>query len=347
MRHRLTGFITVTAVAAAIAGCGSSASSSKSGTNAGAATASVSAASASAKGASLSMGHFLGAYMVDVAKREGIASNLHVQLATLASGSAALPLLGAGRMDGVTDLSFPPLVTAAANNVPLKIVWYAGVAPAGIYVKPQIQTANGLVGQNVAAPAGSIAEIALAEYLQQHGVKFSKINFVNLPPASIVASYKTGQIAGASIWTPVINGLQAAGAKQLMPEPESSFVVFNSDFVKTHPGAVQLYVCDIAKAQDLRRSDPSRVYADLAPAEGTSAAGVQAEMPTNPPSNQATPGFMGTPGQPPTTWVTALTDAGRAMAQLALLPSAPSAATFQSMFDPQFAQYVAAGKCPK
>ena len=70
-------------------------------------------------------------------------------------------------------------------------------------------------------------------------------------------------------------------------------------------------------------------------------------MPTNPPSNQATPTLMGSPGHPPANWVTSLVAAGRTMTQLKLIPTAPSTATVQAMFDPSFAQFVAAGKCPK
>jgi ABC-type nitrate/sulfonate/bicarbonate transport system substrate-binding protein len=285
--------------------------------------------------------------MVDVAQREGLTKNLHLRLATLASGSAALPLMLSGRMDGVTDIGVPPLVTAAASQVPLKIVWSAGEDPAGIYVKPNIQTAKQLAGQNLAAPAGSIAEISLAEYLNQQGVGFSNIHFVNLPPASIVASYKTGQIAGASIWTPVTTGLHAAGAKLLANQPETAFTVFSSRFVNQHPDAVQTYLCDIAQAQDVRRSSPSRVYTDLAPSQGTSAKGVEAEMPTNPPSDQTTADLMGTPGQPPATQVSQIVAAGQTMAKLNLIPNAPATSTVQAMFDPQFAQYIAAGKCAK
>jgi ABC-type nitrate/sulfonate/bicarbonate transport system substrate-binding protein len=345
MRNRMTGLITIAAVVLAIVGCGSSKSSGQSDakTTSSAAPAGV----ASAKGSSLVMGDFLGPYTVDVAKREGLLSNLHVKLADQASGAAALPLMLSGRMDGVTDIGVPPLVTAAAKNVPLKIVWYAGADPGGVYVKPSIQTAKGMAGQNIAAPTGSIAEISLAEYLQQEGVKFSQVKLVNLPPPSIVASYKTGQIAGASIWTPITTGLRAAGAKLMANQPETAFTVFTSAFIKAHASAVQLYLCDIAKAQDLRRSDAKRVYADLAPLEGASAAGVEAEMPTNPASNQATPDLMGTAGQPPAKWVTQLVAAGRTMTQLKLIPTAPSTAKIQSMFDPQFAQFIAAGKCPK
>lgn len=345
MRSRLTALITMTALGLAITGCGSSTSSNTGSAHAGASA--TPASVASAKGASLVMGDFLGPYTVDVAKQEGILSNLHVSLANQASGAAALPLMLSGRMDGVTDIGVPPLVTAAAKNVPLKIVWYAGSDPGGVYVKPSIQSAKALVGQNIATPTGSIAEISLAEYLQHQGVKFSQVKLVNLPPPSIVASYKTGQIAGASIWTPITTGLHAAGAKLMANQPETAFTVFTSSFVNAHPDAVQLYVCDIAKAQDLRRSDPKRVYKDLAPTEGASAATVEAEMPTNPSSNQYTPNLMGTTGQPPANWVSQIVAAGRTMTQLKLIPTAPTTAKIQSMFDPQFAQFVAAGKCPK
>jgi ABC-type nitrate/sulfonate/bicarbonate transport system substrate-binding protein len=344
MRKHVTALIAVTIGAAAIAGCGSSSSSTQTSKTSDSATTHTAAATT---GASVSMGHFLGPYMVDVAQRERLTTNLHLHLATLASGSAALPLMLSGRMDGVTDIGVPPLVTAAAEHVPLKIVWYAGDDPGGIYVKPQIQTAKQLAGQNLAAPAGSIAEISLAEYLNQQGVGFSNVHFVNLPPASIVASYKTGQITGASIWTPVTTGLHAAGAKLMANQPETAFTVFSSSFVSQHPGAVQSYLCDIAQAQNLRRSKPSRVYADLAPAEGTSAKGVEAEMPTNPPSDQTAANLMGTPGQPPANQVSQIVTAGQTMVKLGLIPKAPTAATVRAMFDPEFAQYISAGKCAK
>ena len=344
MRKRVTAITTMTVVAAIVAACGSSSSVSH---NSNTTHATPAAQTAATSGESVLMGHFLGPYMVDVAQREHLTTNLHLHLATLASGSAALPLMLSGRMDGVTDIGVPPLVTAAAQHVPLKIVWYSGNDPAGIYVKPQIKTAKQLAGQNLAAPAGSIAQIALAEYLNQQGVGFSNVHFVNLPPGSIVASYKTGQIAGASIWTPVTTGLHAAGAKLMANQPETAFTVFASSFVSKHPGAVQAYLCDIARAQDFRRSNPSRVYADLAPAEGTSAKGVEAEMPTNPPSNQTAADVMGTAGHPPAGQVSQIVEAGQTMTKLGLIPNAPSASTVRSMFDPQFAEYIAAGKCAK
>ena len=253
MRNRLVVVITAAAAAAGLAGCGSAGGSS---TSAPAATVKSAADVTAAKGTSVVMGHFLGPYMVDVAKRAGLLGNLHVTLSTLASGSAALPLMLSGRMAGVTDIGVPPLVTAAAKKMPLKIVWYAGSDPGGIYVKPSLQSPRSLIGQNLAAPAGSIAHIALAEYLEQHGVRFSQVKFVNLPPASIVASYKTGQIAGASIWTPVTTGLRSAGARLMASQPETAFTVFTAGFIRSHRAAVQLYLCDLAKAQDLRRATP-------------------------------------------------------------------------------------------
>jgi taurine transport system substrate-binding protein len=343
--HTARLLITLAALAAVVAGCGSGNDST---TSASQPSAAVTPASVkAARGATIQLGHFVGAYTVDVAQREGLLGNLNVKLAPLASGSAALPLMAAGRMDGVTDIGVPPLVTAAAKKVPIKMVWYAGSDPAGIYVKPGISGAADMAGKNITAPAGSIAQISLAQYLQDHGVAFSKVKFINLPPQSIVASYKTGQIAGASIWTPINAQLEAAGAKKLADQPETAFTVFTSSFIARHPAAVQLYVCNMAKAQDLRRANPDQVYSHLAPTVNLSASAVKAVMPTNPPSNQAVPGLMGTPGNPPAKWVKEITDAGRTMVGLKLIPTAPDATTVRSMFDARFAQYVAEGKCSK
>lgn len=329
-RYSLVGALMCAVVAGTVAGCGATAPK----------------AATVVPTTAFTWADFAGPFMIKAGIAEGYFRKLHVTFTTISTGPGALPLLENGTLAGIDDLGGPVPPIAASRGVGMKIVWVDGSDSEALVVKPSITTASELVGQKIAVPIGSVAQYLLDKYLSSHGVAASKVDLVNVPPASMPGAYKAGEIAGAWIWAPFWSAMEAEGAHAIGHAYSEDVVGVSSQFVAAHPAVVQAVVCAYYNTYKAYQHDPTATYTAIAKAANESVAVVKGLIPpvTIAPADQVTPRLLGT-SKTPSELATYLYDVGLWLAGNGSIPSAPSLRTMQKMFDPTFAENAISGKC--
>lgn len=261
------------------------------------------------------------------------------------TGGAALPLMQAGRLAGQAEVAPLPLALAINDNIAIKVVWVASKTYTDFVLKKGITSMSQLDGKSLGAPLGSLDEFLMKQYIVDHGGTLSKINFVNLNPADLVAAFKTGEIVGATWAPPAPTEMIADGGYLVNAFPVVVQSIFSAKFVAAHPAAVQLFVCDIAKAQQHFLADPSSVWGALSKALNEP----MAQMPTLFPEKFIAPANEATSpawSMSNATTLAASYAIGSQMAAAGLITTAPTMAQLRAQLDPTFALNAAQGKCP-
>jgi ABC-type nitrate/sulfonate/bicarbonate transport system substrate-binding protein len=184
----------------------------------------------------------------------------------------------------------------------------------------------------------------MTDYFAAHGVPQSKYHFVNLPPASLFAAFKTGEIDGTETDPPVSTQMLAAGGHLLKTNYIPAYVVFSTKFIAQQPGVVQTFVCDMAKAQQRFQTDPKATYATLGKALSISAAVAETTLPPSAmaPRDQASLPAWSLSSSAPVQNVRTI---AANMKSAGLIATVPSVQAVKSLFDSQFATGVVSGKC--
>jgi ABC-type nitrate/sulfonate/bicarbonate transport system substrate-binding protein len=123
----------------------------------------------------------------------------------------------------------------------------------------------------IGMPKGASVTMAIQAMARDHGVDFSKIQFVNLSPPDAVTALAKGDIDAMAAWAPwVFNAVKQAGGKvyftgnkSLIPGKEGQVdwlhvhagVVASGKMVKENPGALKAVLRALKKATDSINSD--------------------------------------------------------------------------------------------
>ena len=314
----------------AVAACGGGSAATRSAANTG-------------KNTAFTMGQFPGPFIMQAALDDNAFKNIDLKVTDLQSGPASLPLMVHGTLAGADGLSEPPVIIALNNDVPIKVVWATNSSPHYLLVRPGITSASQIRGKKIAAPAGSILQIQLEQFLAAHGMTINDIQYVNLTPQAIVSAYKTGAIDGGYLWQPYATTLQKDGATILDTSAGHSLDVFSAAFVQKNPQIVQRFVCDLAATQTAFLANPQATWTDLANKLDLDASTLPNLLPQS--AVYAPPDVASTVLSPNGQLVQEINGIAQAMSQLKQITSVPTAAQAQSLIDPTFAEAVAAGKC--
>jgi ABC-type nitrate/sulfonate/bicarbonate transport system substrate-binding protein len=275
----------------------------------------------------------------------GYFDNMKVNPIQELTGAASLPLMQSGRLAGQAEVAPLPLILALNEGISVKVVWVASKTYTDFALKKGITKMSQLDGKSLGAPLGSIDEFLMKQYIVDHGGNLSKINFVNLNPADLVAAYKTGQIVGATWAPPASTEMIADGGYLVNAFPVVVQSIFSGSFVAAHPAAVQAFVCDIANAQQHFIANPNTAWKALGKALGEPLSSMPSLFPADfiAPADEA--GNV-TWRMSNTSTLAATYAIGQQMAAAGLVTKAPTMAQVQAQLDPTFALKVAQGKCP-
>lgn len=262
------------------------------------------------------------------------------------SGPAALPLVKRGDLAGIIDASAPPVLIAGDKKIDVKIVWVTDKYDYRLVVNPSIKSAADLKGKKIAIVPGSILEYVLDKYLEKNGLKSSDVSKVDLPPESMPAALKTGQIDGGYVWEPNASNMISSGGVELATDSDIAVVIMSSEFVAKNPDSVQGLVCGLAKTQDAYKSNPDTAYQSVASEIKLEKSQIAQLMPAkNVLSSKEVVSQMKTGGNP-TQLAMLFSDIGGWLHSHDRIQEAPTAADISKLFAPSFAQKAAAGKCP-
>ena len=138
-----------------------------------------------------------------IAKEKGLAPDLDISYQAIEDPFQTFSLATAGRLDVVSStIEFAPIATA--EGMPVKLVAYGNISYGTdkIVVGPGIESAADLVGKKVAVLEGGLAQLYMAIWLEQNGVAYDQVEYVNLIMDDAASAMIGGDVAAAEFWDP-------------------------------------------------------------------------------------------------------------------------------------------------
>jgi ABC-type nitrate/sulfonate/bicarbonate transport system substrate-binding protein len=202
------------------------------------------------------------------------------------SGPAALSAIASGALNFMCVLGLPPVISAIAKGVPLKIISAQDryTANAGLVARDAtgITSVSGLKGKTVGIVVGSQSTFELAQYLKTAGMTLADVKQVNMAPPQIQSAWATGQIDAGIVWAPVYNYMAEHEGKVLMndanlPTTSTSYnvCVTNGNYAAKHPAQVTAFLHALDRGSKFAAANATKAAGYNASINGISLAGAQ------------------------------------------------------------------------
>ncbi len=138
-----------------------------------------------------------------VAKEKGLTEGFDLDISIIEDPYESFGLMQSGQLDVTSStVEYGPI--AAEEGVGIKLVAYtnASYGTDKILLGPDIESAEQLKGKNVAVLEGGLTQIYMGIWLEQNGVKFDEVSYVNVIMDDAVAAMVSGKVAGGEFWEP-------------------------------------------------------------------------------------------------------------------------------------------------
>lgn len=145
------------------------------------------------------------------------AAGLDVTLMGLPNGAAISSAVAGGAVDvGISNVA--QIVSAIARNVPFVVIASGALSNAGArLVVPNdspLKTSQDLVGKTVAVEAlGDLTQIAPSVWLEQSGVDYHKVNFIEIHFPEMSAALSRGIVDAAMMGEPFLSAIVGKTAR--------------------------------------------------------------------------------------------------------------------------------------
>lgn len=164
-----------------------------------------------------------------VAKEKNLVPELDLQISIIEDPYESFAQMAAGQLDVTSStVEYGPI--AADKNVPLRLVSYTNPSYGTdkIILGPGVNSAQDLIGKEVAVLEGGLTQIYMGIWLEENGVKFDQVKYTNVIMDDAVAAMVSGKVAAGEFWEPF-------GGKVLSSLPGSRVVATSKDpyFKKT------------------------------------------------------------------------------------------------------------------
>ncbi|SKA32117.1 NitT/TauT family transport system substrate-binding protein [Enhydrobacter aerosaccus] len=274
----------------------------------------------------------------------------------ISSGPAALAGMKGGAYNIVNGVGNPPVTTAIANGLDIKVVWAQFYDNAGLVLDASLSPEQ-MAGKTFGTLQGSSEDFAFNGWLEAKGLA-GKVRLVGLERQAMVAAFKTKAISGGVNSEPGVGQMIADGGKLVattremgaLGYPALDVVVVDGDFAKKRPDVVQAYVCAQYAAYKLMtgstKDEVFRKAAAFVGADPEQAVKVGTSWPIWKPEDELTERGLGAPGKIAEGEVAkAYFRTGAWLKKAGRLENPPSMEAIVSHIDPTYAQKALAGGC--
>jgi NitT/TauT family transport system substrate-binding protein len=138
-----------------------------------------------------------------IAQEKGLAPDLELEYEAIEDPFQSFSLATSGQLDVVSStIEFAPI--AAGEGMPVDLVTYGNISfgTDKIIARGEIQSAKDLVGKKVAVLEGGLAQLHMAIWLEQNGVPYDQVEYVNLIMDDAASAMLGGDVAAAQLWDP-------------------------------------------------------------------------------------------------------------------------------------------------
>ncbi len=164
-----------------------------------------------------------------VAKEKNLVPELDLDIVIIEDPYESFGQMAAGQLDVTSStVEYGPI--AADQDVPVKLVTYTNPSYGTdkIILGPGVNSAQDLIGKEVAVLEGGLTQIYMGIWLEEQGVKFDQVKYSNLIMDDAVAAMVSGKVAAGEFWEPF-------GGKVMESLPGAKVVATSKDlyFKKT------------------------------------------------------------------------------------------------------------------
>ncbi|MET3494243.1 aliphatic sulfonate ABC transporter substrate-binding protein [Variovorax boronicumulans] len=188
------------------------------------------------------------------------------------AGPVQLEALNVGSID-FGDVGEAPPIFAQAAGAPLAYVAAtlprprseAVLVPKGSAIK----TVADLKGKKIVLNKGSNVHYFIVKLAEKHGLSYSDLNLVYLPPADARAAFEKGSVDAWVIWDPFLAAAQQALDAQLLADATGvvgnrGYYFSSLDYVAKNPDVLAIAVEEISKLDVWSAANRSDVAGELA-----------------------------------------------------------------------------------
>lgn len=197
-----------------------------------------------------------------------------VTLATFAAGPPINESFAAGQQD-FGFLGDTPAIIGKSAGLETSLIGKSSVGPKSLAVvvaaNSALKSPAELKGKKVAVTKGSYAHHLLALVLQQGGLTFNDVEFINLPNSDIPGALISGAIDAGAVWEPIITKFEAQKAIKVLADGSGIktgvlAIVASSEFIKKKPEQTKAVLRAYARGADYIKANPKEA-AELVTAE--------------------------------------------------------------------------------
>lgn len=138
-----------------------------------------------------------------IAKEKNLAPELDLDIQLIEDPYESFGQMKAGKLDVTSStVEYGPI--AADTNIPIRLVTYTNPSTGTdkIVVSPKIKDPKQLKGKSVAVLEGGLTQIFMGIWLENNGLKFDDVKYVNVVMDDAVAAMVSGQVAAGEFWEP-------------------------------------------------------------------------------------------------------------------------------------------------
>ena len=158
-----------------------------------------------------------------IAKEKDLAPDLDITYQAIEDPFQSFSLMTSGQLEFVSSTAeFGPI--GASQNMPVRMAAYGNLSHGTdkIILRPEVAAPADLKGKKVAVMVGGLPQIMMGIYLEQNGVPFNDVEYVNVIMDQAAAAMISGTVAGAELWEPF-------GTQYMEAVPESKVVASTKD----------------------------------------------------------------------------------------------------------------------
>lgn len=138
-----------------------------------------------------------------IAKEKNLAPDLELNITIIEDPYESYALMAADQLDVTSStIEYGPIAAESGN--PARVVTFANLSYGTdkIILGPGVKSPADLKGKSVAVMEGGLSQIYMGIYLEQNGLKFDDVKYVNLIMDDAAAAMIGGQAAAGEFWEP-------------------------------------------------------------------------------------------------------------------------------------------------
>lgn len=158
-----------------------------------------------------------------IAKEKNLVPEIALDIQIIEDPYESFGLMAAGQLDVTSStVEYGPI--AAEEGVPVQMVAYTNPSYGTdkIILAPGIESAQDLIGKEVAVLEGGLTQIYMGIWLEENGVAFDQVKYTNLIMDDAVAAMVSGKVAAGEFWEPF-------GSNVLKALPEATVAATSKD----------------------------------------------------------------------------------------------------------------------